>query len=179
MTELVRDTNTALRVLAFDTSMGRPGLAVIDVKKGAATVVDVSHVATTSRDNHGLRAEIIEAWATVFIAKHVGTKGFDIIVREDFVGRTSKQAHPVYSAWGACDQALNKFGLAFTAPAISQSAVKKAVAGSGKAEKPELAAAVRKWTGYTGEFAVDDESDAAAVGVAYAILNGLIKGATE
>lgn len=163
------------RILAIDTSMGRPGIAIIEIKRGAAVVTDVSHVATTSRDNHGLRAEIIEAWATVFIAKHIGTKGFDIIVREDFVGRTSQQAHPVYSAWGACDQALNKFGLAFTTKAISQSAVKKAVAGRGNAEKPELADAVRKWAGYTGEFAVDDESDAAAIGVAYAILNGLIK----
>lgn len=164
-----------MRVLAIDTSMGRPGIAVLEVKRGKVEIVDMSYVATSTRDNHGLRAEIIEAWATVFIAKHIGTKGFDVIVREDFVGRTSKQAHPVYSAWGACDQALNKFGLTFTTPAISQSKVKKLVAGAGNVEKPELAEAVRKWTGYTGVFEVDDCSDAAAVGLAYLIEKGTIK----
>jgi crossover junction endodeoxyribonuclease RuvC len=163
-----------MRVLAFDTSMGAPGLAVIEVRKGKASIIDVSHVRTDTSQSYGLRAEIVEAWATMFIAKHA-PKGFNAIVREDFVGRTSKQAHPVYSAWGSCDKALNKFGLNFTTPAISQSAVKKAVVGVGKAEKHEVEMAVRKWTGYAGEFAKDDESDAAAIGLAYLIREGLIK----
>jgi crossover junction endodeoxyribonuclease RuvC len=163
-----------MRVLAFDTSMGAPGLAVIEVRKGKPGIIDVSHVRTDTSQSYGLRAEIVEAWATMFIAKHA-PKGFNAIVREDFVGRTSKQAHPVYSAWGSCDKALNKFGLNFTTPAISQSAVKKAVVGVGKAEKHEVETAVRKWTGYTGEFAKDDESDAAAIGLAYLIREGLIK----
>jgi crossover junction endodeoxyribonuclease RuvC len=163
-----------MRVLAFDTSMGAPGLAVIEVRKGKPIIIDVSHIRTDTSQSYGLRAEIVEAWATMFIAKHA-PKGFNAIVREDFVGRTSKQAHPVYSAWGSCDKALNKFGLNFTTPAISQSAVKKAVVGVGKAEKHEVETAVRKWTGYTGEFAKDDESDACAIGLAYLIREGLIK----
>ncbi|MED3839330.1 crossover junction endodeoxyribonuclease RuvC [Niallia circulans] len=161
-----------MRVLAFDTSMSSPGVALLEVKNGKAKVLAVSHVKTTASQPHGLRAEIVEAWAVSFIHKH-GAK-FDVIVREDFVGRTSKQAHPVYSAWGAIDQALNKFGLNFTTPAISQSAVKKAVVGVGKAEKDEVAAAVREWTGYTGEFACDDESDAVAIGLAYLINSKII-----
>jgi crossover junction endodeoxyribonuclease RuvC len=163
-----------MRVLAFDTSMGAPGIAVIEVKSGKPRIIDVSHVRTDTSQSYGLRAEIVEAWATMFIAKHA-PKGFNAIVREDFVGRTSKQAHPVYSAWGSCDKALNKFGLNFTTPAISQSAVKKAVVGVGKAEKHEVETAVRKWTGYTGEFAKDDESDACAIGLAYLIRENLIK----
>jgi crossover junction endodeoxyribonuclease RuvC len=165
-----------MRVLAFDTSMGRPGIALIEVKAGNPRVIDVSHVATTTKQTHGLRAEVIEAWAVSFIHKH--SAKFDVIVREDFVGRTSKQAHPVYAAWGACDRALNKFGLTFTTPSISQSAVKKAVVGKGKAEKDEVAEAVRKWTGYDGEFAVDDESDAAAIALAYLIREKIIKSAS-
>lgn len=163
-----------MRVLAFDTSMGAPGIAVVEVKRGKPVIIDVSHVRTDTSQSYGLRAEIVEAWATMFIAKHA-PKGFDAIVREDFVGRTSKQAHPVYSAWGSCDKALNKFGLNFTTPAISQSAVKKAVVGVGKAEKHEVEAAVRKWTGYAGEFQKDDESDACAIGIAHLIREGLIK----
>jgi crossover junction endodeoxyribonuclease RuvC len=169
-----------MRVLAFDTSMSSPGVAVIEVKKGAkgvaqAQIIALSHVKTTSTQHHGLRAEIVESWATLFIAEHIGAKRFDLICREDFVGRTSKQSHPVYSAWGSVDKALNKFGLNFTVPAISQSAVKKAVVGTGKAEKHEVAEAVRKWTGYKGEFEVDDCSDAAAIGLSYLIQNKVIR----
>jgi crossover junction endodeoxyribonuclease RuvC len=43
----------------------------------------------------------------------------------------------------------------------------------GKAEKHEVETAVRKWTGYTGEFAKDDESDAAAIALAYLIIEPL------
>jgi crossover junction endodeoxyribonuclease RuvC len=164
-----------MRVLAFDTSMSAPGAAVIEVKNRKPRIIAVSHVITTSKQHHGLRAEIVEAWSTMFIADHA-SKGFDAIVREDFVARTSKQGHPVYSAWGAVDQALNKFGLNFTVPAISQSKVKKLVVGKGKAEKWEVEEAVRKWTGFEGEFAKDDESDAVAIGLAYLIEEGLIDG---
>lgn len=168
-----------MRVLAIDTSMGRPGIALLEVKRGKASIIDMAYVATNSGQHHGLRAEIIEAWAVSFIAKHY-VKGFDVIIREDYVAKTSKTGHPVYSAWGSCDRALNKFGLNFTAPAISQSAVKKAVFGKGKAEKWELAQAVRDWTGYDGEFEVDDMSDAAAIGLAYLINEGIItKGETK
>lgn len=161
------------KILAFDTSMSCPGVAVVEVVRGKPTIVAVSHVVTDSKQPHGLRAEIVEAWATLFIAKHGAN--FDTIVREDFQGRSSRQNHPVFSAWGAIDQALNKFGLAFTSPAISQSDVKKTVAGNGKAEKDEVAAAVRRLTGYKGEFVTDDESDAVAIALAWAIKNGLIK----
>jgi len=161
------------RILAFDTSMSSPGAALVEISRGNARIIDVSHVTTTSSQPHGLRAEIVEAWATLFIAKH-GIK-FDEILREDFVGRTSRQNHPVYSAWGAIDQALNKFGLKVTQQPISQSKIKRLVVGKGKAEKDEVEAAVRRLTGYAGEFATDDESDAVAVALAWAIENGLIK----
>lgn len=161
------------RILAFDTSMSCPGAAIVNIDRGKPIIVAVSHVTTTASQPHGLRAEIVEAWATLFIAKH-GAK-FDTIVREDFQGRSSRQNHPVFSAWGAIDQALNKFGLAFTSQAISQSDVKKTVVGNGKAEKDEVAAAVRGLTGYKGDFVTDDESDAVAIALAWAIKNGLIK----
>jgi len=162
-----------MRVLAFDTSMSSPGVALVEINRGKARVIDVSHVTTSAGQPHGLRAEIVEAWATLFIAKH-GAK-FDEILREDFVGRTSRQNHPVYSAWGAIDQALNKFGLKITQQPISQSKIKRLVTGSGSATKDDVERAVRELTGYTGEFATDDCSDAAAVALAYAIENKLIR----
>jgi crossover junction endodeoxyribonuclease RuvC len=167
------------RILAFDTSLSSPGAAIVEITAGVKgeaqpRIIAVSHVKTDSKQPHALRAELVEAWATMFIAEHVG-KGFDVIIREDFVGRTSKQAHPVHAAWSSCDRALHKFGLNFTAPPISQSRVKSLVVGSGKAEKADVERAVRELTGYTGEFATDDESDSVAIALAYAIQNGLIK----
>jgi crossover junction endodeoxyribonuclease RuvC len=168
-----------IRILAFDTSLSSPGAAIVEITAGAKgeaqpRIIAVSHVKTDSKQPHALRAELVEAWATMFIAEHIG-KGFDVIIREDFVGRTSKQAHPVHAAWSSCDRALHKFGLNFTAPPISQSRVKSLVVGSGKAEKADVERAVRELTGYTGEFATDDESDSVAIALAYAIQNGLIK----
>jgi crossover junction endodeoxyribonuclease RuvC len=165
-----------IRILSFDTSLSLPGVAIIEVKRGKPSITALSHIRTDSKtQSHALRADIVESWATLFIADNIGKQGFEVIVREDFQGRSSRQNHPVFAAWSGVDRALHKFGLKFTTPAISQSAVKKSVVGSGKAEKEEQAEAVRKWTGYTGEFATHDESDAAAIGLAYLIREGLIK----
>ena len=157
--------------------MSSPGVAVIEIKRNKPHIVATSHVTTAASQPHGLRAEIVEAWATLFIAKH-GAK-FDAIVREDFVGRTSRQNHPVYSAWGAIDQALNKFGLKVTQQPISQSKIKRLVTGSGSATKDDVEQAVRELTGFDRKFATDDESDAAAVALAWAIEQGLIKRKTK
>ncbi|MGM0836012.1 MAG: hypothetical protein ACQEV7_07635 [Bacillota bacterium] len=175
-----------MRVLAFDTSMSAPGVAILEVKNGKAKIIALSHVKTDSKSSHGLRAEIIEGWATVFIADHT-RKGFDIVTREDFHGQSSAQNYPVFASWSSCERAVGKFGLTFdkftyelkngrkkTLLGVPQSKVKELVAGKGNVDKAELAEAVRKWTGYTGEFACDDESDAAAIGLAYLINGGVI-----
>lgn len=52
--------------------------------------------------------------------------------------------------------------------------VKKLITGSGKAEKSEVAAALEKYIGKQ-EYKCDDESDAAAVGVAWLIQQGQLK----
>jgi crossover junction endodeoxyribonuclease RuvC len=163
-----------IKILAYDTSMSSPGVALLELKNNKPVIVGLSHVKTTSKDTHALRHEIIYAWSLMFIDRFI-RKGIDVIVREDFQGRSSMQNHPVFSAWSAVDSSLHQYGLSFNVKPISQSAVKKAVVGVGKAEKHEVETAVRKWTGYTGEFAKDDESDACAIGLAYLIREGLIK----
>lgn len=181
-----------MRILAFDTSMTQPGVAIIEVatqgkSAGKPIIVDMSHITTDAKtQTHGLRADLIESWATLFIAKHA-KKGFDFITREDFQGQSSTQNYPVMAAWSGCERAVEKFGFTFskftytqkngrkrTSLGVGQSQVKLLVVGKGKAEKSEVADAVREWTGYDGEFSVDDESDACAIGLAYLINEGLI-----
>jgi crossover junction endodeoxyribonuclease RuvC len=178
------------RQLAFDTSLGAPGVALIEVgRNGKPKIIDVSHVKTDSKQPIALRQSIVESWATLFIAKHAG-KGFDCIGREDFHGMSSQQNFPVFAAWAATEQAVHAFGLAFDKyewttqkgkrkadHGVGQGRAKLIVAGSGAASKEEVAEAVRRLTGYDGEFAKDDESDACCIALAYLIENKIIEGA--
>lgn len=178
-----------MRILAFDTSLSLPGVAIIEVKRNKPTIIALSHVKTDSKtQSHGLRADIVESWATLFIAEHIGKNGFDVVIREDFHGQSSTQNYPVFAGWSGVERACDKFGLKFAKweedgkggrkkqmLGIPQSKVKLLVVGSGKAEKWEVADAVRRLTGYDGEFVTADESDAAAIGLAYLIREGIIK----
>lgn len=178
-----------MRVLSWDTSLSLPGVAILDVKNGKVRITALSHVKTDSKtQSHGLRADIVESWATLFIAQNIGKVGFDVCIREDFNGQSSTQNYPVFAAWSGIERAMDKFGLSFvkwtevtktgrnkTSLGPSPSKVKLIVTGSGKAEKDVVAEAVRKLTGYTGEFATFDESDAAGIALAYLIREGMIK----
>ncbi|MBC1456263.1 crossover junction endodeoxyribonuclease RuvC [Listeria newyorkensis] len=163
-----------IRILAFDTSLGRPGIALVEVRNGKASIIDMSNVQTTSKQSLVERKAVVYAWAVFFIHKH-RAKGFDYIVRELFQGRTYMQNYPVFSAWGATEDALNVFRLDFTDAPITPATIKKHVVGNGKADKQEVADAVRRWTGYEGAFASDDESDAVAIALYKAITEGLIE----
>ncbi|UBM56230.1 crossover junction endodeoxyribonuclease RuvC [Bacillus velezensis] len=121
----------------------------------------------------------------MFLDKNYPRGGFDYVVREDFAGKTSTSNYPVLAAWNACERAASRFALTFnkywkTPKAkqpqlgISATRVKALVAGAGGAEKKEVEAAVRRMTGYTDEFANFDESDAAAIGLAWLIHEGVI-----
>lgn len=60
---------------------------------------------------------------------------------------------------------------------IAPASVKKLVTGSGKASKDEVMSALARYIGQW-EYACDDESDAAAVGVAWLIQSGLLSAET-
>ncbi|EIZ3974198.1 crossover junction endodeoxyribonuclease RuvC [Listeria monocytogenes] len=162
-----------VRILAFDISLGQPGVALVEIRNGQATIIDKSNIKTTTKDSAAVRASIVYAWAVHFIERNRG-KGFDFVVRELFQGRTWKQNAPVFSAWAAVDQALNVFDLTYTDEPITPGTHFKAVVGNGKASKQEVAEAVRIWTGFEGEFASDDESDACSLALYKAIKGGLI-----
>ncbi|PEE49757.1 crossover junction endodeoxyribonuclease RuvC [Bacillus cereus] len=159
------------RLLSIDTSLGSPGIAVIDVINGKSKLIDVSHVKTKSTEPIALRTKTIEAWAHLFIRKYVP---YDLIVREGFASKIPHTNYTVFSAWNAVDRALNDFGLAVD-DSIGQASVKKKLLGKGRAEKEEVEAGVRKFVEWDGEFKSSDESDACAIGLAYLLDKGIIK----
>ncbi|RCL12738.1 crossover junction endodeoxyribonuclease RuvC [Bacillus cereus] len=159
----------AFRVLSIDTSLGCPGIAVIDVINGKPKLIDVSHVKTKSTEPMALRTQIIEAWALLFIRKHAP---YDLIIREGFASKIPYTNYTVFSAWNAIDRALNSFGLKVD-DSIGQASVKKKLLGKGRAEKEEVEAGVRYFVEWN-EFKTSDESDACAIGLAYLLDKGII-----
>lgn len=151
-----------------------PGLAVIDVRNRIPTLVTAVSLATTSADSDAVRAQAVEAFISGNIYAH---RPFTAAIREDFTsGRNKRATQTIFSAWAAADRALHAYGYRVDAE-ISPTTVKKTVTGNGKAEKPEVAEAVRKWLrlGPDYKFATGyDDSDACAVILAYLIREELV-----
>lgn len=161
------------RILAWDISLSSPGAAVVDIdtKRNKAYIVAKSHVRTDGGEVIARRTQHIEAWAQLF-ARAYGP--YDAVVKEGFQGKIAHTSYTIFSAHNAIDRALNVIDLTITEKPIPQSTVKKLAVGKGRAEKSEVEEAVRKWTGYDGEFARDDESDAVAIGIALAVQQGWV-----
>src|SRR5690606_31176833 len=162
------------RILAFDISAS-PGVAVIEIKRGKPKLLYVDSVKTDTKNTDANRYNYIEAFAVKAIHEY---GPFDAVVREKYTGssRSKRAKQLVYGAWAAIDMALGKYGYVIDEKdEIVASAIKKAVAGKGGADKEEVADGVRKILGKDIDFKSDDESDAVAVGLTYAIREGLIE----
>lgn len=165
----------AIRILAFDISLSQPGAAVVEISNGKAKIIAKTNVKTNTKESYAERARNIYAWAHMFMRDNrTKKKPYDVIVREKYSSKFNN--HSIFSAHSAVDRALFDLNLADTADPIPQQTVKKHVFGKGKAEKNELEQAVRDMTDFIGDFGSDDESDAVAIALCYAIQNGHIKG---
>jgi crossover junction endodeoxyribonuclease RuvC len=163
-----------MRVLGLDLSLTSPGFAIIEVKKGKPRLIKTANFTTDSSTAQALRYEEIEAFTLLFIREN---KPFDIIAREVWPpARNYVQNNKIHGAWSAVERALSRYGYEVNEH-LTPSNVKKTVTGNGAAKKPEVAEAVRKILnlGEDYEFDSDDHSDAAAIGLAYLIREGLIK----
>lgn len=164
-----------IRILAFDISAS-PGVAVLEIKRSKPRLLYVDSVKTDTKFTDAQRYAYVEAFAVKAIHEY---GPFDAVVREKYTGssRSKRAKQLVYGAWAAIDMALGKYGYAIDEKdgEIVASAIKKAVAGKGNADKDEVADGVRRIFGEDISFKTDDESDAVAVGLTYAIREGLIK----
>ena len=174
------------RILAFDISAS-PGVAVIELRyprKSGKTLIKcakpfllyVDSVKTDTKNSDAQRYAYIEAFAVKAIHEY---GPFDVVVREKYTGssRSKRAKQLVYGAWAAIDMALGKYGYAIEEKdgEIVASAIKKAVAGNGSADKEEVADGVRRILGEDITFKSDDASDAVAVALTWAIREGRIE----
>ncbi|GGF88225.1 crossover junction endodeoxyribonuclease RuvC [Paenibacillus abyssi] len=176
MTTAAKKRNDTARYLGLDLSLS-PGLAVIDVKNRIPTLVYAGSVATSTDDNDAVRSSVVES----FVASNIyAYRPFDLVLREDFIaGRNKRATQTIFNAWTAADRALHTYGytVADVKPPLSPTSVKKIITGNGRAEKPEVAEAVRKLLRLPAEYkfaAGYDDSDAAAVVLAWLIRENLI-----
>lgn len=96
-----------------------------------------------------------------------------VFVREKGFSRFPHETQALFKVVGVADLAAWKaYGTEFVE--IAPTTVKKLLTGLGKAGKDEVAAALEKYIGEQ-HFKADDESDAAAVGIAWLIRNSYIK----
>ena len=169
-----------MRILSFDISAS-PGVAVLEIKDGAPKLLAVDHVETTAGHTDAQRFVYVQSFVTSFVHEN-GV--YDAIVREKFIrGGSKRGTQLVFGAWASVDRALATYGYEIPEEnEIVASRVKRLVAGKGGASKEEVAEGVIKRLGddvrpllHTPRGRLlDDRADAVAIGLAWAIQEGLI-----
>lgn len=169
-------TNYTDITLAMDLSLTSPGFAVLAVFEGKPISLEVGHIKTKGK-THGAKLVEISDEVTHYLAKYKPKH----IVRERSFSRFPAATQAIYKVNGVVDYTLEAYAEVYNTPNITNeiavTSVKKLVTGGGKASKQDVEKAVIKLLQIeqVGYFANDDESDAAAVGIAYLKQEGLIE----
>lgn len=114
--------------------------------------------------SHGRKLYNIAAHLETVIEKHEPEQ----IVREKGVTRFNKATQAIFRVVGVVDALVWELYNS-QCDEVGITEAKKLITGSGRAEKEQVATAVMQYLTAPVEFAVDDESDAVAVGVAYCL----------
>ena len=158
--------------LAKDLSLSSPGFAVLAVTEdGEPLILDKSHVKTTSYNVHGHRLLMIDDEIRRLIKEYKPSH----VVREKGFSRFPRTTQALFKVVGCSDRTTFEMtGLEVVE--IAPTSVKKIVTGDGKSTKKDVEKAVieRLRIEQDGFFETDDESDAAAVGLAFLIKEGVV-----
>lgn len=152
--------------LAMDLSLNGPGFAVIAVEptSNKPIILDVRSLVLTRHKAHGPKlqatTELLRNLLTTYKPQH--------LVREKGFSRFPATTQSLFKVVGATELTAYNEGYEVITE-IAPTSVKKAVTGNGKASKEDVASAVVKHLQIedVDYFANDDETDAAAVGLAY------------
>ena len=96
-----------------------------------------------------------------------------VFVREKGFSRFPHETQALFKVVGVADLAAWRTSKTEFVE-IAPTTVKKLLTGSGKASKEDVAASLRQYVGKQA-YAVDDESDAVAVGVVWLIMNKMVE----
>lgn len=161
--------------LAMDLSLSQPGFAVLALSdvdgEPKPIILEASHVKTNAKKPHGYRLEEISEEIDRLIIEY----NPDHIVREKGFSRFPAVTQTLFKVVGVSDMVTYR-QTELPVVEIAVTSVKKLVTGNGKASKKDVEEAVRRILriDQADYFANDDESDAAAVGIAYYVKKGLL-----
>jgi len=166
-----------MRLLAMDLSLNCPGFAVLEIEKNAIKLLDKATVnnvkdAARKKDKRKSTARKLQEIARQIHFLIMQYKP-DVVVRERGFSRHTATTQKLFRVIGVSDLIVyDAIGLEVVE--IPPPSVKEALTRRGSADKSDVA---RVLPLYVGDqfYATDDESDAVAVGIAWAIQNGLIK----
>lgn len=163
------------KVIGADLSLKLPGFCLLSVKNGLITDVKLMSVNNKNSKNktHGeLLNDIISAF-TKFCETYCPEFDALYLVRENEIMHVKVPSERSLSkVVGVMDWVA--YGTKKEWYSIYPVTVKKLITGSGKAEKSEVAKALEYYIGKQ-DYKSDDESDAAAVAIAWLIQQGQIK----
>lgn len=157
-------------IIAADLSLRRPGFCILKVKDKTVTQVETGFVDNkTSVKTHGeILNEIYRAMPT---APDYRDPVF--YVREHaFNSRGAQSEIGIFKVVGIMDLALWRFNKQQWYE-LYPITVKKTVTGSAKSTKEQVADSLKQYIG-DRKYTTDDESDAAAVAVAFLLQNGFV-----
>ncbi len=164
-------------ILAMDLSLSGTAFAVLDFSfYGRVKIVATCFVNNKkhSKKSHAYRLNNI----AVELDRILKTYPITHVVREKGFSKFAKATQAIFKVVGISDLTLYRNGVEKDIEEIPPTTVKKTIAGHGGAEKSEVAEGVRQYLIDEQKdivFKTDDESDAVAVGVTYALQNKLIK----
>jgi crossover junction endodeoxyribonuclease RuvC len=153
-------------ILGIDSSLACPAYAVVKVSEGEASLIETSHVKTSSKKSTGYRLFQIYEWFKDVLERYT----FDAIVFEKGFNKFAIATQQIQRTLGVLmitlySKEIEEFY------EISPTSVKKAVSQNGKASKEELANALEKYIG-KHKYKTNDESDATGVALALALQKG-------
>lgn len=157
-------------ILAMDLSLNCPGLAVLRVcnKK-----ISLLHASSLDQSKSTLPAaykiDLIRQWVEGAISKYSP----DVFVMERGFSRFPKVTQTLFRVVGVVENTVVRLTGVSDVETIPPKEVKKLIALDGGADKQAVSQGLTPYLG-SHDYRCDDESDAAAVGVAYALLKGWI-----
>lgn len=168
--EQIKFPNT-YQVLGADLSLKLPGFCLLTIENGSITDVKLMSV-NNKNDKKKSHGELLNDIVTAF-KKFCPTDGTLYLVRENEIMHVKVPSERSLSkVVGIMDWAAYWTNKEWYS--IYPVTIKKLIAGSGKAEKSEVAESLEYYIGKQ-DYKCDDESDAAAVAVAWLIQQGQIK----
>jgi crossover junction endodeoxyribonuclease RuvC len=150
-------------ILGMDLSLSCPAFCVAEVVDGKLEIHHLSHIKTDSKKTRAYRLWQIYNHLKEILSQYPQIK---TVIRERGFTRFNQETQALFSVVGVTEVILYKHGFD-KIEEIAPTTVKKLVAGSGKADKEEVAVNARKYLKTEVDFKTNDESDAVAVILAY------------